>query len=212
MKIEKKISIIFISILFLSLLLIYTVSYIIVKNTVIKNAINNLEAVSSAQQNYLENLDEQNKERLNLVTNRTQLLLNLRNFVHKPKKQYQLKMNTILKEAMKSISDFKRLSILDLDGNIVASTNAESTGTVNHDTHCFHIGQRENIANHFFLDKNNKLNLHLSGPLKIDNELIGVLIITISGDKITNFVSDYSLFGETGYTFLVIKTEGNNQD
>ncbi|MBE9466900.1 MAG: PAS domain S-box protein [Bacteroidetes bacterium] len=211
MKIKKKISIIFISILFVSLLLICTVSYFIVKNTVINNAINNLEAVSSVQQNYLDNLDGQNKERLNLVTNRTQLLINLKNFLHNQKKQYQLEMNTILKEAMISISDFKELSILDLDCKIIASTNAKLIGTVNHNTQCFRNAQKENIANHFFLDKNHNLKLHLSGSLKIDNELIGVLIITISGDKITKFVSDYSLFGETGYTFLVIKTDEKNK-
>ncbi|MBC8526656.1 MAG: HAMP domain-containing protein [Candidatus Cloacimonetes bacterium] len=211
MKIRKKITLTFMSILFISLLIVSIVSYIIVKNIVTLNALHNLESISIAQLNYLENIDEQNLERLKLVTSRTQLRISLQAYNKNPEKQYQTKMNKILYDCKSPISDFKEISVINLDGVIIASTNEENIGTEHLDKDCFLRGQKENITNHFFLDKDMNLDIHLSGPLILDNELLGVLLITSSGDKITKFVTDYSLFGETGYTFLVVKTDEQNK-
>lgn len=211
MEIRKKISIVFISIFLFSLLILCSTSYIIVKNLVIRNAINNLEAVSIAQKNHIENINGQNIERLKLVSNGTLLRISLNKYNLNPKEQFQDKMNSILNDALKSIPDFVELSVINLQGIIVASTNTKKIGTLVKQKRCFLNGQKGNIDNHIFLDNNKKLKMHLSGPLTLDNELLGVLLITTSEDKITNFVTDYSLFGETGYTFLVIKTDEKNK-
>ena len=211
MRIRKKITLTFISILFLSLLIVSLVSYIIVKNTVTRDAFRRLESISAAQLNYLENINEQNLERLKLVSSRTQLRLSLKEFNQNPEKQYQINMNKILKDARSSIPDFKEISVINLDGVIVASTNMKSIGTEHFNKDYFLRGQKENITNLFSLDKDMNLNMNLCGPLIIDNVLLGVLLITATGDKITNFVTDYSLLGETGYALLVLKTDKENK-
>ena len=211
MKLRKKITLTFISILIISQLIIGIVSYIIIENIVTQNALHNLKSISTAQLNYLENIYEQNLERLKLVSSRTQLRLSLKEYNQNAEKQYIIKLEKILKDARSSIPDFKEISLINLEGIIVASTNNESIGTEHSDKHCFLKGQKENIANHFFLDKDMNLNIHLSGPLILDNELLGVLLITTKGDKITNFATDYSLLGETGYTLLVIRTDEKNK-
>jgi len=199
------------SILFLSLLIVSLVSYIIVKNTVTRDAFHRLESISAVQLNYLENINEQNLERLKLVSSRTQLRLSLKEFNQNPEKQYQINMNKILKDARSSIPDFKEISVINLNGVIVASTNMENIDTEHFNKDYFLRGQKENITNLFSLDKDMNLNMNLCGPLILDNELLGVLLITATGDKITNFVTDYSLLGETGYTLLVLKTDKENK-
>jgi PAS domain S-box-containing protein len=199
------------SILFLSLLIVSLVSYIIVKNTVTRDAFHRLESISAVQLNYLENINEQNLERLKLVSSRTQLRLSLKEFNQNPEKQYQINMNKILKDARSSIPDFKEISVINLDGVIVASTNMENIDTKHFNKDYFLRGQKENITNLFSLDKDMNLNMNLCGPLILDNELLGVLLISATGDKITNFVTDYSLLGETGYTLLVLKTDKENK-
>ncbi|RLD63712.1 MAG: hypothetical protein DRJ01_03070 [Bacteroidetes bacterium] len=211
MKIKKKISLIFISIFLLSIIIISTFSYIIVKNIVINNAIKNLEAVSLAQKNYLTNIDGLNKERVILISSRSQLLKSLKKFIQSPQKQHQTTMNGILNDALKSIPNFTEISVINLKGIIVASTNTEKIGTKIQQNHCFLNGQKGNIDSHLFLDENKNLKIHLSGPLILYKELIGVLLITATEDKISKFFTDYSLFGKTGYPFLVIKTDKKNK-
>jgi methyl-accepting chemotaxis protein len=116
-------------------------------------------------------------------------------------------MNKILKDARLSIPEFKVISVINLDGVIVASTDIDNIGTKHKTKDYFSRGQKKNITNLFFLDKNRNLNINLCGPFILEKKLIGVLLITASADKITEFITDHSFLGETGYSLLVLKTD-----
>lgn len=117
-------------------------------------------------------------------------------------------MNLILRDVRDSISDFKDLSILTLDGKVVASTDISNIGTDHSDEESFIRGQRENCAALFFLGENQELRVYLAGPLYIENRLLGVIEIDSRADNIVSSVRDYSGLGETGETVLA-KRDGN---
>ncbi|MDP8269066.1 MAG: PAS domain S-box protein [Candidatus Tenebribacter davisii] len=211
MKIRNRITYTFLSILFISLLVLSVISYVIVKDLVITSTLKNIESISDEQLYKLNNINEQNRERLKLVSSRTQLRKILKNYNLNHKKSSQVTMNKILNDALITIPDFEDLTVITLNGIVVASTNNAAIGKDYPDKSCFIKGQNDEITNHFFFDDQMALKFHLTGPLIIDNELLGVLVITVSEDKITNLTTDYSLFGETGYILLVIKTHEDNK-
>ena len=129
----------------LALLMVSLVSYITVKNILTRNALHNLESISTAQLNYLENIDEQNLERLKLVSSRTQLRLSLKEYNQNSEKQYLIKIEKILKDARSSIPDFKEISVINLEGITIASTNEESIGTEHLNKDYFLRGQKVSV-------------------------------------------------------------------
>ena len=122
MKIRNRITYTFLSILFISLLVLSVISYVIVKNLVINSTLKNLESISDEQLYKLTNINEQNRERLKLVSSRTQLRKILKNYNLNPKKSSQVTMNKILNDALVTIPDFEELTVINLNGIVVAST------------------------------------------------------------------------------------------
>lgn len=211
MRIRKKITSIFIIILISTSLIISLLSYIIIKKIVTRNILNHLDSISTIQLIRLESINKQNLEKLKLVSSRTQLRLSLNEYNRNPQKKFQYKMNKILKDASLSIPDFKEISVINLDGTIVASTKPEHIGTNHKNKDYFSRGQKENITNSFYLDKSNNLLINLYGPLILEDKLIGVILITASANNITELITDYSFLGKTGYSLLIFKTATKNK-
>jgi PAS domain S-box-containing protein len=116
-------------------------------------------------------------------------------------------MNTILHDAKESISDFKNISLFALDGTVIASTDAEKIGE-NHAAAVFFVqGQQKTSVDHFFFDKEQQLMVTFSGPVYLQNKLLGVLVIESVVDNIATSISDYTGLGKTGETILAKRDE-----
>jgi two-component sensor histidine kinase/HAMP domain-containing protein len=177
-------------------------SYYYAKKSLTQQALSQLESVASIQESRVEDTIDQNLERLTLVSSRTQLRFSLRDFIEESRPQYQDKMNRILDDARDSIAGLRDISILTLDGEVVASTNRTAIGSRHPDKDFFVRGKRENCADILFLDKNQNLRGILSGPLYLENRPLGVIAIEYSVDNIISLVKDYSGLGKTGETLL----------
>ena len=202
MKINTKLKFIFLLISLVPLAVISILSYLIAKKSLAQQVHNQLESVAAIQKNRLESIVDQNLERLVLVSSRTQLRLSLENFIRYPKSEYQDKINRILLDARSSISSFRDISVLTIDGKIVASTDKEIIGTKHSDKDSFIRGQKENSADILFLDEDQNLRVYLSGPLLLKNKLLGVIVIESDVENIVSLVKDYSGLAETGETLL----------
>jgi signal transduction histidine kinase len=164
---------------------------------------NHLESVASIQRNRIEAINAQNLERLNLVTSRTQLRISLEDYLRTADPAQQQKINRILADAKDSIADFATLSIADLGGTIVASTDPGQIGVMVVAGPWFTSGQAENRVDLFYLDPADAIKIRLSGPLLLDDHLLGVLQIESSVDNFLNSINDYTGLGDSGETVLL---------
>jgi signal transduction histidine kinase/HAMP domain-containing protein len=208
MKINRKLILSFLLISLVPLAVTSIFSYFNAEKALTQQVFNQLESVAAIQQSRVESIVDQNLERLVLVSSRTQLRLSLESFIRDPKSEDQDKMNRILLDARSSISGFKDISLLTPDGKIVASTDMTKIGTKHSNEEFFIRGQVENSVDIFFLDENQNLRAYLSGPLYLENKLLGVVVIESDVDNIISLVEDYSGLGETGETLLA-KRDGN---
>jgi signal transduction histidine kinase/ActR/RegA family two-component response regulator len=210
MKINPKITLAFLLISLVTLGTTSLLAYFNTKKTLIQEVLDHLESVAAIQQNRIESIIDHNLERLALVSSRTQLRLSLESFINDPKSEYQDKINRILLDARSSISNFKDLYVLTLDGKIVASTDKAKIGTKHYDEEFFTRGQIKDNADILFLGTDQSLRVCLSGPLYLEDKLLGVVAIESDMDNIISLIKDYSGLGKTGETLLAKRS--NNGD
>ena len=119
-------------------------------------------------------------------------------------------MNEIIQAIKPEITKFEDIIILDLSGKVVASTNNIYLGT-NHNNDTYFIeGKKQNNVTILYKDKSQKLKSYLTGPLILNNKLLGV--VTIFYD-LGDLLSMFKVFEEqvaTGEINLVKKD--NNGD
>lgn len=202
MNIRTKLSITYLTISLLALTIISAFIYFFVKNTLAEDVLSHLESVSFIQANRVDGIIEQNLERLRLVSSRTQLRISLSEYLKNRNKKHLEKLQLIINDALSSISSFSVISILDLSGNVIASTNPDRTNLNYRQFDFYENAKVDNRAEHFFLDENNNLKIYLSGPLTISNKLVGILLIESDANNIISLINDYSGLRQTGETFL----------
>jgi len=185
-------------------------SYFLAQQALMEEALRRLESVAEAQQNGIESIVSQNLEKLARVSGGAELGLSLERFASDPRSEYQDTMNQILLNARSSIGGFEEVSVLALDGRVVASTDVARMATDHSDQDFFATGQTKSNVEIFLLDEDQEPRMRLSGPLYLQNELLGVLTIECDVDSIISLVGDYSGLGQTGETLLVERDENGD--
>ena len=149
------------------------------------------------------------EQNLLLVASRTQLRKSLMNYTTNPSSALQTQMNIILTDAQNSIENFIDIHVLNLEGIIVASTNNQSIGKDFSDKSMFAEGLNSYNLGEFYFSQNNSLQVYLTGPLILNNQPIGVIIVESSTKQIQS-VLDSSLVGESGEIFIVNMTQNGD--
>ncbi|WP_455365125.1 sensor histidine kinase [Kaarinaea lacus] len=202
MNIRSKLSITYLTVSLVALVFISIFIYLYVKNTLTAEVLSHLESVSSIQANRVAGIIEQNLERLRLVSSRTQLRISLDEYLKNRERSHLDKLQLIITDTLASTSSFNVISILDTNGNVIASTEPARL-TLNYSGFDFYSNARvENNAEHFFLDEQHQLKVYLSGPLTIDDTLIGILLIESDAQNIVSLINDHSGLRQTGETLL----------
>jgi len=210
MKIHSKLILAFLFIALSLVILTNGLLYVSAKKSLTRQILNQLESVASIQHHRIRGIVAQNLERWGLVASRTQLRISLAAFNVDGSHEQQVMMNAILHDAMEPISDFKNISLFALDGTIIVSTDTENIGENHADAVFFVQGQQKISVDHFFFDKDQRLMVTLSGPLYLQNKLLGVLVIESVVDNIITSISDYTGLGKTGETILAKRDDNGD--
>jgi signal transduction histidine kinase len=185
-------------------------TYVEMEQTIKSEILKKLEIVAKLKEKNFQDVFDQNTEKLNLVSSRYQLKVELDNYNNNNKSESQKIMNEIIQAIKPEITKFEDIIILDLSGKVVASTNNTYVGT-NHNNDTYFIeGKKQNNVTILYKDKNQKLKSYLTGPLILNNKLLGV--VTIFYD-LGDLLSMFKVFEEqvaTGEINLVKKD--NNGD
>lgn len=180
----------------------FNISFSIEKNAISEMVLNHLKSVASIQHSRIEDIYAKNCERFSLVASRTQLRLSLQQYNDDKDKKHLIKINKILIDALSSIKSFRCITIYDTDANWIASTSEEK------DPISF-LPELKNATNFINTDfKSNGENgplLILTGPLLLNDKIIGIMEIKTDISSIKNAVQDYSGLGESGETIIAQK-------
>jgi len=207
MKIESR--------LILSILLVclipLVVALVIVSSTTYNSIqdqyLNHLLSVAKVQKHRAVSIVDQNLQRLALLTSRTQLLLDLESYLDKPSRTLQEKINYNLQDALYSLITFENISVLNIDGEIIASTEEGLIGTNHEGNEFFNRGLIESSADILFLDAQDNLLVYVSGPLYREGKQIGVISARAISTDLIAMVQDYAGLGETGETLLARRNQ-----
>src|ERR687897_973827 len=166
-------------------------TYIEMEQTLKSEILKKLEIVAKLKEKNFQDVFEQNNEKLNLVSSRYQLKVELDNYnnnTNNNKTGSQKIMNQILNAIKPEITKFEDIIVLDLSGNVVASTNNTYLGTIHINDIYFNEGKRQNNVTILYKDKNQDLKSYLTGPLILNDKLLGVVTIFYNlGDLLSMF-------------------------
>ena len=166
----------------------------------IKNTLKELNAVSSIQKDRINEALERNAERAAIISTETHLLQTLSNYLQDSNTDDYTILNDILDNSLQSVGDFESVSIFNVDGKMIISTDNSENEYNYLDNQIFSegtLGTYVTMTNH-----SSRICFHLSAPLVLDGDLLGVLIIESNANTITSITNDYTGLGQTGETFL----------
>ena len=167
-------------------------TYTEMEQTIKSEILKKLEIVAKLKEKNFQDVFEQNNEKLNLVSSRYQLKVELDNYnkntSNNNKTTSQKIMNQILNAIKPEITKFEDIIVLNLSGIVVASTNNTYLGTIHSDDIYFIEGKRQNNVTILYKDKNQVLKSYLTGPLILNDKLLGVVTIFYNlGDLLSMF-------------------------
>jgi PAS domain S-box-containing protein len=111
-------------------------------------------------------------------------------------------MNAILADSLAAVAGFREITVLDPAGLAVAGTEPAHLGREHAGSPDFERGRESPCVDLFFLDEAGRLRCRLSGPLRWDDRLAGVVLIDTASDNVAALVADYSGLGRSGETLI----------
>jgi len=202
MGIKQKLLVFMVTIMVAGLLIITIIAYLTTTNALEHRILHHIASVGLLEKNNIEAVLEQNLERLRLVTSRTQMRINLQAYNQNPKPIYQANMNRIIQDVLNNISDFRVISILNLQGEVVASTRPDIIGLNKADYPFFERAQTDEVVDILFLDDAGTLHQYLTGPLYLEETLLGVLLIEAEMSRLANLNKDQLGLGKNSEVYL----------
>ena len=189
MLITTKLIVVFLTISILPLCIFAVLIYLQTEQFIKNETLNNLSTIASIQKNRVQNMLDQNVERLVMFTNRVQLKIELDQYNKKNSIQSQQFINNLVEAAKSEIKSFKDISILDTNGKVVASTDKAEIGSNKSKEEFFLKGLKHNEVTIIFKDKENPTTIreYLAGPLILNGRTIGVA--SIESDAANSFFS-----------------------
>jgi signal transduction histidine kinase len=217
MMIRTKLIIIFLIISIVPLTIFGTLNYLNTEQALTKETLNKLETLATLQEKNIQNLVDQNLEKLNLVSSRLQLKVELDKYNNNDnnnnnngnKTQSQQFITRIINPVKSESKSFEDIYILSPIGQIVASTNNASIGMDHSNDEFFIKGSKQNDVTIFFKDPQGNLRVYLTGPLILNgNKLVGIVSIISNLDTLLSQIQTYEGLGQTG-EFNLVKRDDN---
>ncbi|GAB6043417.1 sensor histidine kinase [Endothiovibrio diazotrophicus] len=190
-----------------ALLLLGGLAFLTARQGITGEVLQHLESVASIQGHRLGAIVDRNLERLQLVASRTQLRLSLRSYNQadsvESRALLQARMTRIIADARASIADFRTISIYGRDGRVAASTDPQRVGRDRGDDPPVVEGFARASADRLFRAADGSVGVRLSGPLQLDGETIGGVVIEAATTTLVAALHDYSGLGGSGESLLL---------
>jgi len=172
-----------------------------------KEILKELEIVAQLNEKDIQDLFEQNIEKLKLVSSRYQLKVELDKYNNNGdnKNNSQKIITQIINSIKPEIKNFEDIMILDPDGKVVASTNNAYLDTIHIEDKFFIEGKKQNNVTILFKEKNQELKSYLTGPLTLSDKFLGVVTIIYGLEDLLSLFNEVEDFAATAEIILAKK-------
>ncbi len=188
-------------------LLAMSVTFIVVARRATSDLVRKeLEGVARIQQKRLEYRMRQTYDRLAQVQSRTMLRQAMAEYKATPSAASLEEIESSLRGATASLADFRNMSVLDNNGNVIASTRDSDIGKNLSSSMPFKAGAGKPDISVFFRRPDGGLGEYLVGPMMLNGTKLGVLVIESSAEDLIDLVKDYTGLGRTGETIVAEET------
>lgn len=205
-KIKPKLALAFLLLSIVPLAVSGFVSSTMAERALTTQVLKQLESVAAIQKSRLENIFQQNHERLWLIANHTQMRRLLARLNEQGREEDRRELLVILQDALVSVGSFREIAVLDPRGRVAASTDPRRVGRDHAGSEHFERGRVRPSVDIFFLDQDSSLRCRLAGPLYWEDRLIGVVVIDTTAENVVSLTKDYSGLGRTGETLVARQT------
>jgi PAS domain S-box-containing protein len=207
MKLRSKLPLLLVGTSTVSVALVCVFAYVIARASMRTQVVGQLEAIASIQRHRIGETLKMNRDRLRLVASRTQLRMSLREFRRTAEEEHRRKVIRILTDARSAVHVFRRISVLDPQGTVLASTDDSYVGAVRAGTAYFQQGKKGITVKSLYRDEEGRLAAHLAAPLLLDEEFLGVAVVDCGMEDMLQLLRDHTALGSTGESFLVSRGE-----
>ncbi len=211
MPILQKMLLTVLAIALLPVLLVGGVFYLNSQSMLQRQVFNHLSSTASIQQDRVNNLIKQNNERLESFTSRLQMRISLERYNRLATAADQAFIQQIIAEAQTHAPTFKTISVLNPEGQVIASSRPTTVGKAYGSRSLVTTGLKgQDVTSNPFVGADNMLMIYLVGPLKLNNKLVGVAVIESDASDLLAITKDHAGLGETGETILVQRDSDGN--
>lgn len=158
-----------------------------------------LLATARSRAGHVEDFIDRCEERLRLVASRTKLRMCLRDYAESPNEADQSMARRILDDALTSIPDFKSITAYDPKGDVVATVGKTELARIPEGLPLRGLERAIFELN----NENGRALIHLAGPMSLDDQLVGSLVITMLPRKLFALLKDRTGLGLAGETYLI---------
>lgn len=182
------------------------------ESIIILNSVNNLNAVADLEEKRINEALDRYLSEISLISSRTQFRILLKDYLDDKDENLSglSRVKKILSDAKDSIDSIGIISVIDLDGNLIVSTDENIESDYRLNTEFLELAKKSNSLSEIFKDSNNILKVRLVGPVVLDNEKIAILDVIADSDQILNITEDRSGLGETGEVLLAKKNDADD--
>ena len=169
--------------------------------------INHLQTTAQSRANHIVTYLDQNVEKLNIIKSKTLLRGYIKDYNANPNENSRNQINSVLMEVKQSFGDSERISVIGLDGKVIASTNFNFIGRDFSEQKFFKDGLQKESVN--FMAEDNQSRIFISGPIKLNGELIGVQLIVMDNEGLKKIVQERTGLGTTGEILIAVGEDGD---
>jgi signal transduction histidine kinase len=198
MRLIEKITLLLLGISLLPLAVVGSLLYSSAKTTLQNQTTEQLSSIATVQEHRLNDIRSQNLKRLADFNSRELLRTQLDIYSRTGDKKALANINASLNDAKRLGGDIRNVTIIDKDGDLVASTEKETMATHQLAGELFKQSITQNSIRLAFKDNGNEAVFYLSGPLEFGSSKIGMSIIEVSADELIKTVTDHTGLGDTG--------------
>jgi signal transduction histidine kinase len=211
MSIVQKIILWFLGLILVPTLLVGGILFLSFNHYMVDEALNNLGHQADVQQQRIEDVVTQNTAQLAGFTNGVLLPATLDNYNHTHSAGDLALLNSTIDAVKSKASDYQNVSILNLEGKVIVSTQPVAVGQDYSTKNYFARAKvKSDATDYLFVNSAGELAINLVGPIMYQKSPIGVIVIDESTSDLTSIVTDYSGLGKTGETDLAKRESNGN--
>lgn len=198
MRLIEKITLLLLGISLLPLVVVGSLLYFSAKTTLQSQTTEQLSSIATVQEHRLNDIRSQNLKRLADFNSRELLRALLDTYNRTGDEDALAHITASLNDAKRLGGDIRSVTMMNKNGDLVASTEKDTMTTHQLAGELFKQGINQNSVRLAFKDNGGEAVFYLSGPLEYEGNKIGVTIIEVSAEELIKTVTDYTGLGDTG--------------